>query len=87
MAWACGEVASPTAKHVSLSIVPVFDANGALASNADRLRIRILRDSASTIVTVKDTTVAAACALRQGGLLQAAKEPVRAEGKVGSPTP
>jgi uncharacterized protein YjdB len=58
MAWACGEVVSPTGRHVSLSIVPVFDANGALASNADRLRIRILRDSASTIVTVKDTTVA-----------------------------
>jgi aminopeptidase-like protein len=31
--------------------------------------------------------VAAARALHQVGLLQAAKAPVRAEGKVGSPTP
>lgn len=54
---ACGEVASPGPKHVSLSIVPVFDANGAFASNADQLRIRILRDSAGHTVTVKDTTV------------------------------
>ena len=56
---ACGDFAGPGGQRVALSIVPVFDANGFLVlSNADRLRIRIQRDSSGVFLTVKDTTVA-----------------------------
>jgi hypothetical protein len=55
---ACGDLSGPPRHAVSLSIVPVFDANGLFASNADQLRIRVQRDSSGTFKTVRDTTVA-----------------------------
>ena len=55
---ACADLSDPGGRKVALSIVPVFDANGIFADNADRLRIRIQRDDAGTFRTVRDTVVA-----------------------------
>ena len=58
-ASACFDVFGPSQRHVSLNIVPVFDefAAAAVASNADRLRIIIERDSSGTFILVKDTVL------------------------------
>lgn len=54
---ACADLTGVRGHPVAFSIIPVFDANGIFADNADRLRIRVQREEAGTFRTVRDTIV------------------------------
>lgn len=57
-AAACADLLGVRVERASFVLVPEFGGAAAFADNADRLRIRIQRDSSGTFVTAKDTTVA-----------------------------
>ncbi|MEX0691397.1 MAG: hypothetical protein WD934_05140 [Gemmatimonadales bacterium] len=57
VAAACADLLGVPVFRASLILVPDFGAVAAFADNADRLRIRVQRDSSGTFQTIKDTTV------------------------------
>jgi hypothetical protein len=54
---ACGEFAAPSNPNVSFAVVPVFGSNAAFASDANRLRIILLREVAGEFTEVARVVV------------------------------